>query len=110
MNIPIQIVVVTLGAFGTLISVIVFVFWNTVNKSNKDAKDMLEHTNSVIDKNTEAYNHLALIVNSIQTKDEGDNRLCDEKHTAIGRTLKRHDEVLIKHDERILKLETRETA
>ena len=56
-----------------------------MKKSTDDAKDsvsqvsaILNHTNDVINKNTEAYNNLALIVNSIQTKDIGDGALCIE--------------------------------
>lgn len=119
--VPMDFVILSISLIGVLIATIASVFWYTMKKSTDDAKDgvsqvsaMLNHTNDVINKNTEAYNNLALIVNSIQTKDIGDGALCIEKHGVINKRLSNMDcelkdvkKDVVNHSERLYKLEQR---
>ena len=98
MNIPIPLLTTILILLFTFIATIL---WRTLDKNSENQKK----TNDIIEKNTQAFNHLALVVKRLETKSEDKELFCNSLHASVNSRLKGHDESIKEHSKQINELQ-----
>ena len=93
MNVPMPLVVVAITVLASVFSTAI---WSFAKK-----------TNTAIQKNTEAYNNLAIVLARIEEWRVSTSELSNAKHKVIDETLYKHESRLDYHEKEIIQLKTK---